>query len=155
MQFTEKALPNSRVAQIVATVYDPQAINSAIPPMFERLATTLEANRIAFDPEALAWFRPMSGWLEFAAAFPVADDQMPAALADAGIEWATLDGVDRAITVRHQGSREAIGETWAALLRYAEGQGCAPTGIAREVRVDAPVPSDPSTWTFELQQPVS
>jgi DNA-binding transcriptional MerR regulator len=155
LEFVEKPLPAVRVAQIVDEVADQPEIGPRIGPMFERLATVLAQNGIALDQPGLAWYRPRDDRMEIAAAFPVTLAEPTAAMAAAGVQVATLDAVDRAVTVLHHGGMEGIGGTWQALVSHVEEKGYKLTDVSRELYLHMPMDADPATWVTELQQPVA
>lgn len=164
LEFVEKPLPALRVAEIVDSVSDQLEIGPRIGPLFERLAAALAARNVPLDRPALAWYRPEGEGMRIAAAFPVDRvdplgggrfTQTPPDLAEAGIELADLDAVERAVTVLHQGGMDSIGETWQALVRHVEQLGYRSTGTCREVYLHMPMDADQSTWITELQQPVA
>lgn len=155
LEFVEKALPAVRVAQIVDSVTDQPDIGPKIGPMFQRLSTALSESGIPLDQPALAWYHPHDDRMQIAAAFPVALTQTTTELTDAGVQVATLDAAERAVTVLHHGRMDTIGDTWQALVRHIEDKGYQTTGIGREVYLHMPLDEDPATWVTELQQPVA
>jgi len=155
LEFVERALPAVRVAQIVGRAADQPEIGPTIGPMFERLATALAQAGVGLTQPPLAWYRPVGDAMEMAAAFPVSVSQLPAALAEAGIELATLDACESAVTVLHHGGMESIGQTWQHLVRHIEEAGLRFDGVAREVYLHMPMDGDPAEWVTELQQPVA
>jgi DNA-binding transcriptional MerR regulator len=154
-EFVEKSLPAVRVAQIVDQVTDQPEIGPKIGPMFQRLATALAESGIRLDQPGLAWYRPQDDRMEIAAAFPVALAEPTASMTAAGVQVATLDAVDRAVTVLHHGGMESIGATWQALVGHVEEKGYKLTDVSREVYLHMPMDADPATWVTELQQPVA
>jgi DNA-binding transcriptional MerR regulator len=155
LEFVEKSLPAVRLAQIVGQVADQAEISATIGPMFQRLATALASSGVRLDRPGVAWYRPQDDRMDIAAAFPVTFDEPSAALAAAGVEVATLDAVDRAVTVLHHGGMDSIGGTWQALVGHVEQKGYKLGGVSREVYLHMPMDADPATWVTELQQPVA
>lgn len=155
LEFVEKALPAVRVAQIVDSVADHQEIGAKIGPMFGRLAAVLAESGVDLDQPGLSWYRMLDDQLEFGAAFPVSFAEPTPAMAAADVQVATLDAVERAVTVLHHGNIESVGETWQALIRHVmDDKGEEITGPSREVYLHMPMDQDPATWVTEVQQPV-
>jgi DNA-binding transcriptional MerR regulator len=154
VEFVEKELPAVQLAQIVDSVEDQPEIGPKIGPMFSRLAAALADSGIKVDQAAVAWYRPQGDRMQIAAAFPVAVTEPTPAFVAAGVQVATLDAVEHAVTVLHRGGMETIGDTWQALVRHIEDEGHRTTGVAREVYLHMPMDQDPAGWVTELQQPV-
>lgn len=155
LEFVEKALPAVQVAQIVGSVADQPEIGPTIGPLFQRLVTALAMNGIALDRPALAWYQAQEEGMQLAAAFPVPAGRATTDFADPGIRVATLEAVERAVTVLHHGGMDTVGESWQALVRHVEDKGLTMAGICREVYLHMPMDEDPATWVTELQQPVA
>jgi DNA-binding transcriptional MerR regulator/effector-binding domain-containing protein len=155
LEFVEKPLPAVRIAQLVESVADQPDIGPTIGPMFQRLVAALSGSGIALDQPAIAWYRPSDDCLQIAAAFPVTLTEVPADLAGAGVQVATLDAAAKAVAVLHHGGMETIGDTWQALARHIEDKGYRSAGTAREVYLHMPMDADSAGWVTELQQPVT
>ncbi|HQY98143.1 MAG TPA: MerR family transcriptional regulator [Phycicoccus sp.] len=152
LQFIEKALPATTLAQLTAVVDDVTQIGPTIGPMFERLVGDMIA--VGIDPASptIAWYDAATegDGMRIAAGVPVTD----ASPTIPDTEEETLPAVDRAVTVVHHGDMASIQNTWQQLMRYCAAAGLSPSGRCREVYLATPLGRE-DAWVTELQQPVA
>ncbi len=156
LEFTEKALPAVRLAQLTDRVAEPAQIGTRIGPMFGRLSAALAQQGLDPSRTAIAWYVPDDAepdQLRIGAGIETALEASGPALEAQGVEVADLAAVPRAVTVIHQGAMSGIGRSWEALQQYVDSRGLTSVGVCRELYLNTP-DGDQSDWVTELQQPV-
>lgn len=151
LEFTLKALPAQRVAQLTTTISDMSEIAPFLDDAFTRLLAA-SGRPDAEHVSPIATYEPSDdGLMRVTANFPVTRDGQFDAVPDARI--VDLPAVAKALTVIHRGDMAGIGATWQELTRRAEELGHQIVQTCREVYLATP-PGDQSDWVTELQQPV-
>jgi effector-binding domain-containing protein len=146
LEFTEKALPELTLSQVVGHVKDVEDIGPRVGPMFEELVEKVVAAGKQPTHPGYAWYAGRDGGLDLGAGFEIAD--VP------GTEVGVLEAVPRAVTTVYRGSMAHIGEAWQALGAHIQQRGLEFAGPCREVYLHTE-DVDQDTWVTELQQPVS
>ncbi|MFI6683366.1 MerR family transcriptional regulator [Streptomyces sp. NPDC050485] len=148
-----KKLPAVRVAELTATAasFVPQDISPVIQPLYEELFRRLEAAGIAPTGPGIAYYEdaPQGG----GAITVHAGVQVSAPPQELdGLRVHDLPAVERAATVVHRGSMDAVLTTEQVLARWIDAQGHRSAGYPREVTLECP--ADVDAWVTELQEPV-
>lgn len=68
-----------------------------------------------------------------------------------GLTVSELPAAERAATIVHRGSIDAVLPSWQALARWVAANGHESTGYPRELYLECP--EDPDQWVTELQEP--
>ena len=145
LEFTEKALPELSLSQVVGHVADVDQVGPRVGPMFEELVAKVVAAGKQPTHPGYAWYAGRDGGLDLGTGFEIPD--VPGTVAG------RLEAVPRAVTTVYRGSMEHIGEAWQALAAYVQQQGLEFAGPCREFYLHTD-PHDADTWVTELQQPV-
>jgi DNA-binding transcriptional MerR regulator/effector-binding domain-containing protein len=153
LQFEEKPLPATLLAQLTDEVDSVEEIGPRIGPMFGRLVGGVRGAGVEPSGPNLAWYEGRGERTGIGAAVPISEDARDRVAGIEGVEVTTLPEVARAITVVHLGAMDTIGETWQALEAEAERRGLRAVGTCREVYLEEPQ-DNPDAWVTELQQPV-
>jgi len=151
LTFVETSLPELTVAQRTARVDDLWQVGETMGPRFGTLMGDLAALGLRRDTPTIAWYAgdPAGEGLTVGAAVPVTG----AVPSRPGLEAATLEAAERAVTVTHHGDMESISQTWQQLMQYCAAAGLSPVGRCREVYRETPEGNE-DAWVTELQQPV-
>ncbi|MFE2182966.1 MerR family transcriptional regulator [Streptomyces sp. NPDC059455] len=148
-----KILPAVRVAELTATAagFDPQDIGPVITPLYDELFRRLDTAGITPTGPGVAYYEdaPEGG----GAVTVHAAVQVSAPLRDgADLRILDLPPVDRAATIVHRGSMDAVVPTAQALAHWIDGNGYRSAGYPREINLECPENRD--EWVTELQAPV-
>jgi DNA-binding transcriptional MerR regulator len=144
-----KRIPAVRVAELtaIAASYEPEDITPVIGPLFEELCGRLDP--AVFAGPGVAYYEDAAdGRIVVHAAMPVT---MP--LQEGELRVVDLPAVERAATIVHRGSMDAVVPTEQTLARWIDESGFQPAGYAREVTLE--FPPDRNEWVTELQMPLS
>ncbi|MER0245924.1 MerR family transcriptional regulator [Streptomyces sp. HSW2009] len=163
-----KSVPTVRVAELsgIAESFEPEHIGPVIGPLYEELFRRLATAGVQPAGPAIAYYEPgpadaPEGSVAVHAAVQVAGQAGVEVGAQVGVgpdaghgfDVVDLPGVERAATVVHRGSMDAILPTAQTLARWIEANGYRATGYARELYLDCDGPKE--TWVTELQEAVS
>ncbi|MFI7009481.1 MerR family transcriptional regulator [Streptomyces sp. NPDC050145] len=144
-----KHLPSRRVAELTAVAPDFDTIGPVIQPLYGELFRRLGAAGIAPTGPGVARYEdaPGGGVLVHAgvevAAAPREED---------GLRVLDLPPVERAATVIHRGSMEAVLPAVQMLAHWIEAHGHRSAGYPTEVNLECPENRD--HWVTELQEPL-
>ncbi|XVV11289.1 MerR family transcriptional regulator [Actinoplanes sp. CA-131856] len=146
-----KSVPTVRVAELAATAagFEPGLIGPVIAPLYEELFRRLATAGIAPTGPGIAYYTPEAdGRVTVHAAV-----QVSAPPRDGELLVHDLPGLDRAATIVHRGSMDAILPTAQTLARWIDDNGHASAGYPREVSLECPPELD--QWVTELQEPLA
>ncbi|UCM86971.1 MerR family transcriptional regulator [Streptomyces marincola] len=148
-----KRVPAVRVAELtaIAPSFEPEDIGPVIGPLYDELFRHLDAAGIAPTGPGIAYYEDApegGGRIRVHAAV-----QVSAPLRDGAFRVLDLPAVDRAATIVHRGSMDAVLPTAQALARWIDAGGHRPAGYPREVTLECP--EDREDWVTELQAPVT
>ncbi|WP_407548424.1 MerR family transcriptional regulator [Streptomyces sp. Pv4-95] len=144
-----KSLPSVRVAELTAVAPDFDTIGPVIQPLYEELMKRLRVAGVALTGPGVAYYEdaPDGGVLIHAGV------EVAAALGeDDGLRIVDLPPIERAATVVHRGSMEAVLPTIQSLGRWIDANGYRSAGYPREINLECP--EDRDEWVTELQEPV-
>ncbi|CAM5262109.1 MerR family transcriptional regulator [Streptomyces pharetrae] len=147
-----KSVPAVRVAELTATAesYEPEHIGPVVGPLYEELFRLLHAAGIPPTGPGVAYYEDApegGGRIRVHAAV-----QVSAPLGDGDFRVLDLPALDRAATVVHRGSMDAVLPTAQTLAHWIDANGYRTTGYPREVSLECPENRD--DWVTELQAPV-
>ncbi|MFG2427230.1 MerR family transcriptional regulator [Streptomyces sp. NPDC048590] len=147
-----KSLPAIRVAELTATAasFEPVDISPVIGPLYEELFRRLKTAGITPSGPGVAYYEDApegGGRISVHAAVEVA-----APLQDGTFQVRDLPPVERAATIMHHGSMDAVLPTAQTLARWIDGNGYRSTAYPREISLECPPNQD--EWVTELQAPV-
>ncbi|WP_030906487.1 MerR family transcriptional regulator [Streptomyces sp. NRRL F-5126] len=148
-----KSVPSVRVAELTGTAasYAPEDIGPVIGPLYDELFRCLDAAGIAATGPGVAYYEDApegGGRITVHAAV-----QVSAPLQDGTPRILDLPSVDRAATIVHRGSMDAVLPTAQALARWVDANGHRSMGYAREINLECPENRD--DWVTELQAPLA
>ncbi|WP_406340674.1 MerR family transcriptional regulator [Streptomyces sp. NBC_00648] len=147
-----KTVPAVRVAELTATAasFEPQDISSVIGPLYDELFRRLgEAGVTPTGPGVAYYEDAAEGDGRIIAHAGV---QVAAPLQDGAFRVLDLPPVDRAATIVHRGSMDAVLPTAQTLAHWIDGNGYRSAGYPREINLECPDNRD--EWVTELQTPV-
>ncbi|MFF3491810.1 MerR family transcriptional regulator [Streptomyces sp. NPDC002795] len=147
-----KRLPPVRVAQLTAVApdFEPGSIGPVIQPLYGELFQRLDAAGIRPTGPGVARYEdaPGGGILIHAGVEVAA-----APREDGGLRILDVPPVERAATLVHRGSMDAILPSAQTLARWIDAHGHRSAGYPREISLECP--EDPKEWVTELQEPLA
>ena len=151
-----KRIPAVRVAETsgVAESFEPTSITPVIGPLYDRLFAGLRAAGIAPVAPGIAYYEPRpDGSVLVHAAVPV-DVDLTGAATKAPQDFSVVDlpEIERAATIVHRGSMDAVMGTVQLLADWIDAHGYRSAGYNRELYLE--VGDDRDSWVTELQEPV-
>ncbi|MFI6144059.1 MerR family transcriptional regulator [Streptomyces sp. NPDC051109] len=153
-----KNLPPVRLVELtgIAGSYEPQDIGPVIGPLYDELCRRIEAAGVVPTGPGVAYYEDAPdtepGAVLVHAGLPVGASVRAEALGGA-VRVVELPGVERAATVVHRGSMDAVLPTAQALAHWIDANGHRSAGYAREVSLACP--EDRTQWVTELQEPLA
>ncbi|MGW4205410.1 MerR family transcriptional regulator [Streptomyces sp. NPDC004726] len=148
-----KSIPAVRVAELtaVAVSYEPHDIGPVIKPLYEELFRRLDTAGVTTTGPGIAYYEDTpedDGSVLVHAAVAVSAEPRP------GPDFAIVDlpAIERAATIVHHGSLDAVVPTAQTLAHWIEASGQRSAGYAREVTLECP--EDIEKWVTELQEPL-
>ncbi|MGV9313455.1 MerR family transcriptional regulator [Streptomyces sp. NPDC003691] len=150
-----KSVPAVRVAELTATArsYGPEDISPVIGPLYEELFRRLAAAGVSPAGPGIAYYEDAPGGggaVVVHAAVALGGEVRPG---DTGTAVVVLPALERAATLVHRGSMDAVVPASQALARWVDAHGHRSAGYAREVTLECP--PDRSKWVTELQEPLA
>ncbi|MHC5263273.1 MerR family transcriptional regulator [Streptomyces sp. UC4497] len=147
-----KPLPGVRVAELtaVAADFEPGSISPVIQPLYGELFQRLEAAGIRPTGPGIARYEdaPGGGILVHAGVEVSAEPRE-----DDGLRILDVPSVERAATIVHRGSMDAVLPTVQTLARWIDAHGHRSAGYPREITLECP--EDREDWVTELQEPLA
>jgi DNA-binding transcriptional MerR regulator len=147
-----KRVPAVRVAELsgIAAGFEPESISPVIGPLYEELGRRLEGAGVRCTGPGVAWYEdaPEGDGVLVHAGLPL--DVEPGG--PHGLQVVDLPEIERAATIVHRGSMDAVMPTLQALARWIEANGWRSAGYNRELYLDCG--EDRDTWVTELQEPI-
>ncbi|MEU4692264.1 MerR family transcriptional regulator [Actinoplanes sp. NPDC023714] len=146
-----KRIPSVRVAELVAVAdsYEPSDIGPVIGPLYDDLMALLATLGINPTGPGVAYYEDASdGRIVVHAGIEVA----AASADDPRLRIVDLPAIEKAATIVHRGSMDAVMPTEQKLARWIDESGHRATGYAREVSLECPENRD--EWVTELQTPL-
>ncbi|MGW1279149.1 MerR family transcriptional regulator [Streptomyces tsukubensis] len=155
-----KSVPAVRVAELtaVARSYGPEDITPVVVPLYEELFRRLAAAGVSPAGPGIAYYEHAEG------AEVAEGDGEGAVLVHAAVTLSAgdrpgpdvavvvLPALERAATIVHRGSMDAVVPTSQTLARWVNAHGHRSAGFAREVTLECP--PDREKWVTELQEPL-
>jgi DNA-binding transcriptional MerR regulator len=153
-----KRVPPVRVAELtaVAESYEPSDIGPVIQPLYRDLFSLLEKLGISPAGPGVAYYEDApDGRIVVHAGIEVGSSAVVAegSAAAEGLRIVELPAIERAATIVHRGSMDAIAPTEQAFARWIDASGFTAAGYAREVSLECP--EDLDEWVTELQTPLA
>ncbi|MGW6457114.1 MerR family transcriptional regulator [Streptomyces sp. NPDC055078] len=169
-----KSVPAARVAELTAVApgYGPEHIGPVIGPLFDELSRRVAAAGVVPSGPGVAHYEDApegDGAILVHASLPVpvtspVTSSVTSSVAslvtspvtprpDPGFGIVELPAIERAATIVHRGSMNAVVSTAQVLARWIEAGGHRGVGYAREVSLETP--DDPEQWVTELQEPLA
>lgn len=145
-EFTTKTVLGMRLLALSTTAPSQPEVAPLVGPLFDAVATKLEAAGVPFDLSVATYEMHEDGSLEVVAGFVQDHAEVD------GLEVVQLNPCE-VVSTLHHGSMATIGESWGALMARVESEGWAFSGPCREVYLESPM-GDQDVWVTELQQPV-
>ncbi|MBO1332215.1 MerR family transcriptional regulator [Streptomyces sp. VRA16 Mangrove soil] len=149
-----KNLPRVRVAELTAVApdFEPSSISAVIQPLYEELFRRLDEAGIRPTGPGVARYEdaPGGGILVHAGI------EVSAAPRDGGRDGLSvldLPPVERAATIVHRGSMDAVLPSEQALATWIDAHGHRSAGYPREISLECP--EDREAWVTELQEPLA
>jgi DNA-binding transcriptional MerR regulator len=147
-----KRIAAVRVAELSGTAagFEPGSISPVIGPLYEELGRRLQSAGVMPTGPAIAWYEdaPDGDGVLVHAGLPVGAEPG----GRHGLQVVDLPEIERAATILHHGSMDAVMPTIQALARWIEGNGYRSAGYNRELYIDCG--EDRNTWVTELQEPI-
>jgi len=148
-----KRVPAVRVAELsgIAADFEPESISPVIGPLYDELIRRLERAGVTPTGAPVAWYEDVAGGdgVVVHAGMPV--DVEPGGAH--GLQVVDLPAIERAATILHHGSMDAVMPTVQALARWIEANGYRSASYSRELYLECG--EDRDTWVTELQEPVT
>lgn len=147
-----KRVPAVRVAELsaVAASFEPDSIGPVIGPLYDELCRRLDAAGIGPVGPGIAYYQDgPDGSVVVNAALPISPED------PAGHNFSVIDlpEIERAATIVHHGSMDAVMMTVQTLARWIDASGFRSAGYHRELYIA--VGEDPDDWVTELQEPLA
>ncbi|MFJ8232173.1 MerR family transcriptional regulator [Streptomyces sp. NPDC094448] len=152
-----KSVPAVRVAELtaVARSYGPEDISPVIGPLYEELFRRLAAAGVSPAGPGIAYYESAAsaegcgeGAVLVHAAVTLSAGDRPGP----EVPVVVLPALERAATIVHRGSMDAVVPTSQTLARWVDAHGHRSAGFAREVTLECP--PDREKWVTELQEPL-
>ncbi|MEU8519487.1 MerR family transcriptional regulator [Streptomyces sp. NBC_01216] len=148
-----KKVPSVRLAELsaVAGSFEPKDISPVIQPLYEELCGLLRRAGVSGFGPGIAYYEDAGagdGSIVVHAGMTV-----PACAEAEGVDFVVLPGLERAATVVHHGSMDALLPTVQTLATWIDANGYRSTGHPRELYLECP--EDRARWVTELQEPVA
>nr|WP_006349691.1 MerR family transcriptional regulator [Streptomyces sp. SID5473]EIF89350.1 MerR family transcriptional regulator [Streptomyces tsukubensis NRRL18488] len=167
-----KSVPAVRVAELsaVARSYGPEDIGPVIGPLYEELFRRLAAAGVSPAGPGIAYYENSANTANTASATNATNAEgygegaegavvvHAAVTLSAGdrpgpdVPVVVLPALERAATIVHRGSMDAVVPTAQTLARWVDAHGHRSAGFAREVTLECP--PDREKWVTELQEPL-
>ncbi|MCQ4206197.1 MerR family transcriptional regulator [Streptomyces longispororuber] len=149
-----KQLPAVRVAELTAVAPDFDTIGPVIQPLYEELFRRLGVAGIQPTGPGIARYEdaPDGGILVHAGVEVSAAPRDGGDSGD-GVRVLDLPPVERAATLVHRGSMDAVLPSVQTLARWIDAHGHRSAGYPREINLECP--EDRADWVTELQEPLA